>query len=95
MARRKTVPAPPLRSASLESLGPLELSPAEVAAVGIVRAAADAVRALPLHGASWEAARATRQESPLAQHVAAAASLVRRTAESHARAALAPAKAPF
>ncbi|MET4620643.1 hypothetical protein ABIE18_002092 [Arthrobacter sp. 2762] len=87
MARRKLPPALPLRSASLESLAPLKLSPAEVADVGIVRAAADAVRALPLHGTSWEAARATRQESSLAQHIAAAASLVRRTAEAHARAA--------
>ncbi|MGC7150910.1 hypothetical protein [Paenarthrobacter ureafaciens] len=93
MARRKTAPAPLLRSASLESLAPLKLSPAEVAAVGIVRAAVDAVRALPLHGASWEAARATRQELPLAQHIAAAASLVRRTAEAHARAASTPSEA--
>lgn len=95
MARRKTAPTPPLRSASLESLAPLELSTAEVTCVGTVRAAVNAVHALPLHRTSWEAARATRQDSPLAQHVAAAASLIRRTAEAHARAALAPAKAPF
>ncbi|MDD7834992.1 hypothetical protein [Paenarthrobacter sp. AB444] len=92
MARRKTAPTPPLRSASLATVAPLILSPAEVAAVGIVRAAVIAVQALPLHRASWEAARATRQESSLALHVAAAANLIRRTAEAHARATSTPPK---
>lgn len=94
MARRKQAPVPPLSSASLASLAPLKLSGAEVAAAGTVRAAADAVRALPLHRASWEAARATRQESPLPQHIAAAASLVRRTAEAHALKTSTASKAP-
>lgn len=87
MARRKQPPAPILRSASLEALAPLKLAPTEVGAVGIVRAAVDAVQALPLHRASWEAARAVHQDSPRDQHVAAAANLIRRTAEAYARTA--------
>lgn len=85
MARRKQATPKPLRSASLESLAPLKLDPYEVALVGVVRAAVDAVHALPEHRESWEAARASRDETARAQHVRASASLARRTAEAHAR----------
>lgn len=85
MGRRKQAPAPPLRSASLDGLGPLTLDPAEVASVGVVRAALDAVHALPSYRASFDAARASRDEEARADHVRAASSLVRRTAEAHAK----------
>lgn len=85
MGRRKQAPAPPLRSASLEGLGPLTLNPAEVARVGIVRASFDAVHALPAHAASWDAARASRDEAARADHNRAASALARRTAEAHAK----------
>lgn len=84
MARRKQAPAPPLRSAALESLAPLKLDPLDVASVGIVRAAVDAVHSLGAYKASFEAARASREEAPRGAHVAAASALIRRTAEAHA-----------
>lgn len=85
MALRKQAPAPPLRSASLETLAPLKLNAGDVARVGIVRAATDAVHALPVYAASLEAARATRDEVARAAHVAAASALIRRTAEAAAK----------
>lgn len=86
MARRKQAPpAPSLRSASLESLAPLKLNAGDVALVGVVRAATDAVRALPVYAASLGAARATRDEEARAEHVAAASALIRRTAEAHTK----------
>lgn len=85
MARRKQAPAPPLRSASLESLAPLKLNAGDVALVGVVRAATDAVHALPAYEASLSAARASRDEAARAEHVAAASALIRRTAEAHTK----------
>lgn len=85
MARRKQAPAPPLRSASLENLAPLKLNAGDVAVLGVVRAATDAVHALPVYTASLEAARASRDEEARAAHVAAASALIRRTAETHAK----------
>lgn len=85
MARRKQAPTPPLRSASLESLAPLKLHAGDVALVGVVRAAVDAVHSLPVYTASFEAARATRDKEARAAHVAAASALIRRTAEAHAK----------
>lgn len=85
MGRRKQAPAPPPRSASLEALAPLRLDPAKVARLGVVRASFDAVHALPAHAASWEAARASRDEEARVDHASAASDLARRTAEAHAR----------
>jgi hypothetical protein len=68
----------------LDAVGPLALSAATVASEGIVRAAFDAVREHPLTARSTAAARAAGREV-MERHMAATASLARRSAEAHAR----------
>lgn len=69
----------------MESLAPLKLNAGDVALVGVVRAATDAVHALPLYAASLEAARAVGTREARAAHGAAASALIRRTAEAYAK----------
>jgi hypothetical protein len=90
VAIKKQAPAPasePIRNRgprALDDLAPLELSAVTVASAGIVRAAFDAVAEHPLVVRSAAAARASGREAS-ERHVAASASLARRSAESYAR----------
>jgi hypothetical protein len=68
----------------LDELAPLTLNAVTVAHEGIVRAAFDAVAEHPLTARSAAVARAAGREAT-EQHVAAAASLARRSAEAYAQ----------
>lgn len=68
----------------LDALGPLALSAVTVASEGIVRAACDAVAEHPLTARSAAAARAAGREA-MDRHIAATASLARRSAEAHSK----------
>lgn len=97
MAVRKQAPTPAtealLRPGShpLDDLAPLALSAVTVASEGIVRAAFDAVHEHPIAARSAADARAAGRES-VERHVAASASLARRSAEAYARSVAAFAK---
>jgi hypothetical protein len=80
--RKRRDPARLAGAVDLDALAPLDLHPAAVAAVGVLRAAADAVSVHPATRASFTHARALATSAAIEAHTTAAGGLLARTASA-------------